>query len=454
MADKIQKVSEIVSIKDISVIFCSLLLGDITGMDVLKESQRINPDIPVVIMTSLEFIDPAIKALKNGAFDYILKPLNKNEILAITKKALEQCMLKRENQLLKKKLKSKDISKEIIGSSAAMHKVFQFIDSVSSSEGNILITGESGTGKSMIAQKIHDISERQNNRLIKINCGAIPPNLLESELFGYKKGAFTSATKDKDGLFKAADNGTIFLDEISELPLLLQTKLLYVVENMDITPVGGTTPIDIDVRIITASNVDLEKAITLGKFREDLFYRLNVLSIKLPPLREREEDILPLAELFIGNFCTRNNLPRKILSNEALQKLLEYEWPGNVREMENMLQRTLTLHKGETINANHLPVKLLNKEKIDIPDSTNYNKQFSINEFKSEASNEINSTNNDSQEGFISPSPAMEEIEKAYIYWVLENNDWNKSKCADILGFNASTLYRKIDRYKITRKTR
>ncbi|SNB44919.1 sigma-54 dependent transcriptional regulator [Geobacter sp. DSM 9736] len=337
------------------IVITDLFLPDINGIDILKKVKESSPATEVILITGHASAETAVSAMKEGAFDYITKPLNIEELRHIIAKAVEKNRLLTENVYLKKQLQDKYEFANIIGSSLSMQKVFNRMKRIISTDSTVLISGESGTGKEVVAKAIHFNGERRAKPFIAVHCGAIPENLLESELFGYVKGAFTGATRDKLGKFEAANHGTIFLDEIGTMPMLLQTKLLRVLQEQEVERVGSTRPMKIDVRVISATNQNLAEEVKRGNFREDLFYRLNVIPVNLPPLRERIEDILPLARHFLAKYCKEMKRPLMNMSKEVVEALDSYEWPGNVRELENVMERLVALTEGNMVHLEDLP---------------------------------------------------------------------------------------------------
>ncbi len=401
------------------LVVADLLMPEMSGLELLSKAKSVNPDLSFIVMTAFASVDTAIEALKNGAFDYITKPFKVDEIKIAIRKCLEQRKITHENIRLKQELKKKSDFDCFIGNSPEIVKLKKMAEKVAGSDSTVLIEGESGTGKELVAKAIHYHSRRADKSFVTINCAALPENLLESELFGHVKGSFTGAVRDKDGLFKVADGGTFFLDEVGMTSPAIQVKLLRALEEREITPVGGTTPMKVDVRLIAATNADLEQEVKLGNFRPDLYYRLNVISIKIPALRQRKDDIKLLTSYFIKKYCENMGVEKKSISEETAKFLLSYRWPGNVRELENAIEHAVLLAKASQISMEDLP------EKIKEPNPV----------------------------GLISedrpPTPPLETIEKAYIYWVLNQTGWQKSKAASILGIDSSTLYRKIEKYKL-----
>ncbi len=348
-------------------VLCDLKMPRMDGVAFLQAAADFLDKTTVIVMSAYGTIDAAVQAMKAGAYDYISKPFKFDEILLVLKKAEERERLKTENRRLLHQIAA--IRKEhqfldIIGKSPVMQAVFRLIEKVADYSTTVLITGESGTGKEMVAKSIHFSGNRSNHNLVSVNCGGIPENLLESELFGYKKGAFTGASQDKSGLFQEAHHGTLFLDEIGELPLPLQVKLLRVLQENEVRPIGASQVQKIDARVIAATSKDLEKEVKSGAFRQDLFYRLNVLNIKLPPLRERGEDIPLLCEHFRGFFNQKLQKNITAFSSGAMSCLLKYHWPGNVRELENVVERTMVLAEDETLRSEHLPERLWQEPEI------------------------------------------------------------------------------------------
>ena len=387
------------------------------GIQLLEGIKKIDPTLPVVIMTAYASQQSAIDAVNLGAFQYLIKNAKNDEIKLVVRNAIEMRRVRSENQYLKRELKKGHEEKVIIGSSDEMVRVFKMVGKVADSEATIMIQGESGTGKELIAREIHYSSRRASGPFVSINCGAIPRDLLESNLFGHVKGSFTGAVRDSAGLFQVAEGGTFFLDEVGEMPSATQVKLLRALQEREIIPVGGTQPIKIDCRLVAATNADLEKEVAEGRFRADLFYRLNVIPIKLPHLRQRRDDIPLLVDHFLKRYAVNN--PAKTVNPEAMELLMKYDWPGNVRELENVMERALILDEGGIIGPDDLPDKL----------------RFGA-----------------AHRGSLiidSPTLTLEELEKEYILKVLSYTRWQKKKASDLLGINASTLYRKLIAYGV-----
>jgi DNA-binding NtrC family response regulator len=394
------------------VVITDIKMPGMDGIQLLTQVKKHDPSLPVVIMTAYASQQSAIDAVNMGAFQYLIKNAKNDEIKLVVRNALEMRKVRSENLFLKRELKKGHEEKVIIGSSDEMVRVFKMVDKVADSEATVLIQGESGTGKELIAREIHYRSGKAQGPFVSINCGAIPRDLLESNLFGHVKGSFTGAVRDSAGLFQVAEGGTFFLDEVGDMPLATQVKLLRALQEREIIPVGGTQPIKIDCRLVAATNADLEKEVAAGRFRADLFYRLNVIPIRLPALRERRDDIHLLVDHFLKRHA-QGGTP-KAMSKEAMDLLLRYDWPGNVRELENVMERALILDESGTIEPEDLPEKI----------------RFGH-----------------SQRGSLvidTPTLTLEELEKEYIMKVLNHTRWQKKRASEILGINASTLYRKL----------
>lgn len=417
---------QILSGESFDVVISDIKMPDISGIELLKEIRSVDSNTAVIMITAYASLDSAVSALREGAVDYITKPFEVNQVKFAIKRALENKRLKDENKILKEHVrKGGSEIDEFIGESKIIREIKDFVRKVSPTDSSVLITGESGTGKDLIARAIHRLSPRSDGPFVAINCGALPEHLLESELFGHVKGSFTGAIRDQEGLFSAAAGGTLFLDEIATASQGIQVKLLRALEQKEITPVGSTKPFHVDVRLIAATNANLAGMATGKEFREDLFYRLNVFHIHIPPLRERTEDIIPIAQCILEKLAARSGDRTKKLSAKAVEFLKNSPWKGNVRELENILERALLLADGDTIGAECLPqnVRIENNESRKSP--------LMIGEQN---------------------LPTMETIEKAYIYWVLESTGWKKAQAAEILGIDASTLYRKIEKYGMKEK--
>jgi len=339
-------------------VLCDIRMPQMDGLEFLKEAQKAGCESTIIMMSAYGTLDTAIEAMKLGAYDYISKPFKPDEIILTLKKAEERERLRRENLFLKKEVQKEYSFENIISKNERMRQIFDTIRKVAKYKSTILIEGESGTGKELVAKAIHFNSDRADNPFVPVNCGAIPENLLESELFGHTKGSFTNAVRTKKGLFEEADGGTMFLDEIGELPLQLQVKLLRVLQDGEMRRIGDSRPIQIDVRIIAATIKDLDKEVREGKFRDDLFYRLNVLPMKIPPLKERKEDIPLLVDHFINKYSRELNKPIEGITPDALNYLMNYSWNGNVRELENVIERAIVLTESSQIQVENLPAEI------------------------------------------------------------------------------------------------
>lgn len=358
-ADNARVGLELAMNNDVDAVVTDMKMPDIDGMVFLENLHRLKPDLPIVMMTAYGTIEKAVEAMKKGAFDYICKPFENDEFKMVVARAVEHFKLVCRNRELEEEVKNRYSFRNIIGKSPAMQKVFYTIEKVAPSRSTVLITGESGTGKELIAKAIHYHSPRKDKPFVSVNCGALPETLLESELFGHERGAFTGALQQRKGRFELAHEGTLFLDEISEMPLHLQVKLLRVLQEMEFERVGGTQTVRVDVRIIAASNRDLKKEVETGMFRSDLFYRLNVVNIHLPPLRERKEDIPLLITHFLEKYSKEAGYSEPLkVDRDAMQCLMEYHWPGNVRELENVIERAILLSSGNVITLADLPLEV------------------------------------------------------------------------------------------------
>jgi DNA-binding NtrC family response regulator len=399
-----------------SLVITDVRLPDMTGLDIMKMIKENDGKIPVIIMTAFGTIKDAVEAMKLGAYDYITKPFSLDEFNMIVERAFEVKTLREDNIRLRRDLSSCYSSPNIIGESAEIEKVFEFVGKVSQTDSTVLISGESGTGKELVASTIHYQSKRRNRPLIKVNCAAFPDNLVESELFGYEKGAFTGAAKRKPGRFERADKGTIFLDEVGDLPSTVQIKLLRVLQDGSFERLGGTDALKVDVRVVAATNKKLEEAVKRGEFREDLYYRLNVIPISVPALRERRDDI----PLLIGHFLDIYNRrfgKRIILKSEAVTDLMGYDFPGNVRELENIIERCVALSTDTSTFQENLPSHILKKQKDKPAEAT--------------------------------LSDVSAYAEKEHILKVLKSTKGNRTKSAEILGISRKTLWEKVKSYNI-----
>lgn len=385
-----------------------------SGLEALPGIKSINPAIPVIIMTAYSSVETAVDALKKGAYDYLTKPLDFDELRLAMERAMEHKQLKEENRLLKESLGAHFDSGNIIGRSDSMIKLLEMVAQVAPSDATVLITGESGTGKELIAGAIHFNSPRKEGPFIKLNCSAITETLLESELFGHEKGAFTGADRVKEGKFRLAEGGSIFLDEVSEMPLSMQVKLLRVLQEREITRVGGEKVFNVDVRVIAATNKNLKEEIEAGRFREDLFYRLNVVTLPVPPLRKRREDIALLAQHFLTVFSEKNKKKFKGFTPQAIDRLVKYDWPGNIREVMNAIERAVVLSRSEYLDVSDLPLISEEGKPIDL---------------------------------IVTENLPLDEVEKITIIKTLEQSKGNKSETARRLGITRRTLHKKLKNY-------
>src|SRR6266516_4093689 len=402
------------------IVLTDIKMPGVSGTDILAAVREQDPETPVILMTAQASLQSAIQAVNQGAFYYIQKPFSNDDLVAICRRAAEQRLLKAENKQLKQEIRRRERSGLVkpLGKSRPFQEVLKLAEQVAPTESTVLIQGESGTGKEVIARYIHELSARADGGFFSLNCGALPESLLESELFGHVKGSFTGAVRDKQGLFAAARGGTFFLDEIGEMSPATQVKLLRVLQEREAIPVGGTEAIPVDVRVVAATNRDLEDDIKRGRFRTDLYYRLNVIAMHLPPLRDRRDDIQILCDEFLGRIAQERGEKPKPLSQEAQGVLLAYDWPGNVRELENAVERAVVLSKGDTIDLAALPEKLTERRAEPLVAERPH------------------------------LNPTLDVIERAYITWVLQSEGGNKTRAAEVLGIDPSTLYRKLSRYE------
>lgn len=407
------------------VIVSDLFLPDKSGLDILQEVQKNSPTTEVIVVTGHASAQTAVRAMKEGAFDYITKPIDFDELKIVVAKALEKQKLLSENSYLRRQLQGRFEFSNIIGSSPAMNLVFERMTRIVKTDSTVLITGESGTGKELVARALHYNGIRRDRPFVAVNCSAIPEMLLESELFGHVRGAFTGAIKDRPGKFEAANHGTIFLDEIATLPLHLQAKLLRVLQEYEVERVGSNKPVKLHVRVISATNVDLEEMVRQGKFREDLYYRLNVIPLHLPPLRDRQQDIMHLTAYFLEKQCRLMGRPPCTISKQALEVLEQYAWPGNVRELENLIERMIALTDSAMITLDDVPAKIVG-EKAD-------GESLSLK----------------MPSGGVDLVATISRIERSLILQALDTGGGVKARAAALLGINRTTLGEKIKRLNI-----
>jgi DNA-binding NtrC family response regulator len=407
-AENAKKALLILESDTFDIILTDLKMPGMDGLELLQRIKSLNKDSIIIVMTAFASVDTAVKALKEGAFDYVTKPFDPDDLSHLIRNASRQILLSYENETLKKRVDSLDSVEDLIGKSEAIKKVLHEIESVAPTNSSVIITGESGTGKELVARAIHANSQRKFYPLVSVHCGALTESLLESELFGHEKGAFTGALYNRKGRFEMADSGTIFLDEIATISQKMQVELLRVLETKRFMRVGGNKEISSDFRVICATNRDLKNMVEKGTFREDLYYRLNVMNIHVPPLRERVEDIPLLVDYFIRKYCTSMNKPLITIEPSALKRITEYKFPGNIRELENMIERAIVVGNGKKIAVKDLP---LDKEVID------------------------------------SAVESLDDFEKAFILRILNKYNWNISRSAQALKVDRVTLYNKIRKY-------
>jgi two-component system response regulator HydG len=395
------------------LVLTDIKMPGVTGLDILAAVKEQDPETPVILMTAQASLQSAIQAVNEGAFHYVQKPFSNDEIVALCRRAAEVRLLKAENKHLKLEIRRRERSgvSEPLGKSRVFLDVLRLAEQVAPTESTVLIQGESGTGKEVIARYLHELSARSEGQFLSLNCGALPESLLESELFGHVKGSFTGAVRDKQGLFAAARGGTFFLDEIGEMSPATQVKLLRVLQEREAIPVGGTEAIPVDVRVIAATNRDLEDDIKRGRFRSDLYYRLNVIAIHLPPLRDRRDDIEIFVKAFLDRIAVQRGEPPKHLGQETLDEIMKYDWPGNA------LERAVVVSQGDTLGVTDIPVKITERRSEPLVAERRH------------------------------VNPTLDVIEQAYITWVLQSEGGNKTRAADVLGIDPSTLYRKLSRY-------
>ncbi|RPH49382.1 MAG: sigma-54-dependent Fis family transcriptional regulator [Desulfobacteraceae bacterium] len=420
--------------KDFDLLLCDIRLGDISGIDVLRAAKKKNLKTVVIMISAYASTETAIEAMNGGAYDYVPKPFDNNELKETIANALQLKTIEQEKKIIDDELKKQLHFGKIIGNSPAMLHVYNLIRQVAKTKTSILVTGESGTGKELIARAIHDESDRHDKPFVVINCGGIPETLMESELFGHKKGSFTGSTQDKKGLFEAADKGTVFLDEIGDLSIHLQVKLLRVLQERAFKPVGGNEDISVDIRIISATNKDLTKEVIEGRFREDLFYRLNVIEIKMPPLRERKSDLRVLAQHFLEKYSLEMGKKVTKISSYAINLLNNYQFPGNIRELENLMERSVAITDTNILLPDSLAISLHKRRRFveGVKD-----RRFDL---------------NDVQKG-VSLDTILEDLERAYIMKALEFSGGNKNKAAELLGIRYHTMWHRLNKLGIETKS-
>lgn len=412
-ADSAETAIEAFSANDILITLTDIKMAGRDGLALLDQIKTIDEEAVVIVMTAYSSVDTAVAALRKGAYDYITKPFVNEDLLQTIKNAVQHRRLFQENRMLRRELNRHNTFDGIVGKSDALRKVFDTVTKVANTSANVLVQGESGTGKELIARALHTGSSRCEKPFLAINCGALPETLLESELFGHTKGSFTGAVSDKKGLFRSVAGGTLLLDEIGEMPAPLQVKLLRALQEHEVTPVGASIPVHFDARIIAATNRNLETDVAEGRFREDLYYRLNVIEIDVPPLRSRRDDIPLLAKHFISTSCRAQGIAEKPLTTAAIEAMSSYDWPGNVRELEHVIERAVIL-SGDKIDIDDLPPKVQNSSK------------------SSDSANSL---------------PTLDELERSYVLEILESVGDDKVEAANVLGIDLSTLYRKLKRY-------
>jgi len=414
-AENAKKALSIIETKSFDIVLADVKMPGMDGLEMQRRIKTLNKDTIVIIMTAFASVDTAVRALKDGAFDYITKPFDPDDLSHLIRNATKQIDLQKENEVLKEKVSNLENVEDLIGNSKAMKKVLKEVESVSQSNASVIITGESGTGKELIARAIHSNSTRKFFPLVSVHCGALTESLLESELFGHEKGAFTGAMYNRKGRFEMADGGTIFLDEIATISSKMQVELLRVLESKTFIRVGGNKEISSDFRVICATNRDLKKMVENGTFREDLYYRLNVVNIAIPPLRERTEDIPLLVDYFIAKYCKSMSKDLVNIEKPVLKKLEEFEFPGNVRELENMIERAIVIGNGKEITMKDLP---MGKEVVS---------------------------------SFVE---SLDELENKHVQLILNKYDWNITRAAKALNVDRVTLYSKIKKYDLKQETK
>jgi DNA-binding NtrC family response regulator len=406
------------------VVILDMMLPDADGLELLREFRLARPESEVIMLTGHATVPKAVEAMRAGAHSFLEKPVDPEALLAWVGRAIERLTLVGENEALRRQLEDRFNYGNIVGRSRKMHEVLDLVHSVAASDANVLIVGENGTGKELIANALHANSQRASRPFIKINCAAIPKDLIESELFGYRKGAFTGALSDREGLFEMAEGGSLLLDEIGEMPTYLQTKLLRVLQEREFRPIGSDRIVRVDFRLICATNADINAALRDGRFREDLYFRINTISLRVPPLRERTEDIPPLSEHFLAKYSRRYERPVRSIAGAAYNRLLSYPWPGNVRELENALERGVLVAKGGELTVGDLPESIRGESWVPHDRAS------------------------------AAPFRTLAEIERATIEQTLERTGWNKQEAAHVLGLYRPTLYSKMRKHDIRDPTR
>ncbi|MBR57882.1 MAG: DNA-binding response regulator [Myxococcales bacterium] len=420
MASDGQEGLDIVREQVVNVVISDLMMPRMDGLELLKTVKTLQPDIDFILVTAYGTVERAVEAMKEGAYDFITKPFKRADVLARVRRAMEKQLLLIENRRLREQLAGVDRETTIIGRSSAIRGVLELVEQVAPSTATVLLLGESGTGKELFARQLHARSDRKQRPFIAVNCAAIPETILESELFGYESGAFTGATRRKQGRFELAHTGTLFFDEVGEIPPSMQVKLLRVLQEGTFERLGGTQPIHVDVRVIAATNRDLEQEVREGRFREDLFYRLNVIPVEIPPLRDRREDVALLAHHFLSKFADKNQKAAASFSKEATSSLMDYDWPGNVRELENAIERAVILAKDVEIGLSELPPNVARgpaeRQTLSVPIGT-----------------------------------PLEDVERLLIRETLRMTRGDKTTAARLLGIATRTIYRKLDREELRR---
>lgn len=417
-AESAEEAIEVVKSNVIDIVLTDFKMPGKSGFDLLREVKKINPETSVVIITAFGTIEDAVKAMKVGAYDYLTKPIDLDELDLLVKRIVERRHLLSENKMLKEQLSDKYKISGIIAESKKMEEVLSIASRVAESKASVLITGESGTGKELLARAIHFASPRKDKPFVAVNCAALNENLLESELFGHEKGSFTGADKQRIGRFELADGGTLLLDEVGDLPLSTQVKLLRILQEQHFERVGSSKTISVDVRVLAATNKDLSLLIQDDRFREDLFYRLNVITIEIPPLRDRKEDIKPLIDFYTRKFSQETRFPNLNFSKEAMDVLLKYDYPGNVRELENIVHRAVVLARGELITTNEIEVSL-----------------------------SVHSSEKEQETGVLNLTEQVEQLEKKMVLKALDQTNGNQSKAAGLLGISERNLRYRLNKW-------